>query len=350
MSFDIPQLNSWFEKEKRVFPWRINSSSYSVWISEVMLQQTRASVVVDYFNRWMAIFPSIASLAEASLDSVIKAWEGLGYYSRARNLHKTAKLLAEKYDGELPSDPELLKTFPGMGPYTVGAICSFAFHQRLAAVDGNVMRVLSRLFCLEEDISRGAVQQLLRKKALELLPAEDSWITSEALIELGATLCNKKPQCSLCPLQSCCLAYKKGVAEQLPYKSGKQKTENLFRIVLILLSEEKVAICRCDSGKVMADLFEFPFLELQQPLLPSTSSLEETIEEKWGMEASFFMALPQQKQTFTKYRAQLYPLVFKCKKKTAIPDFQWTSQSSLENYPFSSGHRRVLQAFKNKIM
>ena len=154
-----------------------------------MLQQTQVAVVIPYFLHWMQRFPTIHHLAKASLDEVVKAWEGLGYYSRVRHLHEAAKYLVEHFNGQLPSEEEDLKKIKGLGPYTIGAILSFAFHQKKAAVDGNVIRVLTRYFGLEEDISKVATVNKLRQLAQELLPDEEPWIVNEALIELGATLC-----------------------------------------------------------------------------------------------------------------------------------------------------------------
>src|ERR1700722_10190653 len=180
--FDIDSLKDWFVREKRDLPWRENPSPYAVWISEVMLQQTQASVVIPYFERWMARFPTVAVLAEASQGEVIKMWEGLGYYSRVRHLHQAAKDLMYRYAGDLPRTREGLEGIKGIGPYTRGAILSFAFHQKAAAVDGNVLRVLARYFAIEEEIEKA--KKSITELTESILPEEEPWIVMEGLIEL----------------------------------------------------------------------------------------------------------------------------------------------------------------------
>jgi A/G-specific adenine glycosylase len=210
------ELNSWFLENRRELPWRIDPTPYRVWISEVMLQQTRASVVIPYFERWMTLFPDVAALAAAPIERVIKTWEGLGYYSRARNLHRGAQQMVESFGGEVPSDREALMSIKGLGPYTIGAILSFGFQKRAAAVDGNVTRVLARYFSIEENVGRQSVKRLIGEKAEAILDEREPWVTAEALIELGATVCTPKPFCELCPLQKSCLG--KDKAESLPIK------------------------------------------------------------------------------------------------------------------------------------
>ena len=166
----MEKLHEWFQENQRSFPWRQAPTPYQVWISEVMLQQTRAIVVIDYFNRWMKAFPDIFSLTRATLEEVIKAWEGLGYYSRARNMHKAAELIVKRWNGQLPDQREDLEDIPGLGPYTIGAILAFGFHQKAVALDGNVLRVLSRYFCIEENICTARVRQGGIARAVQAAP------------------------------------------------------------------------------------------------------------------------------------------------------------------------------------
>jgi A/G-specific adenine glycosylase len=200
-------LNTWFEENRRAFPWREDPTPYSVWVSEVMLQQTRASVVVPYFERWMITFPSVAALAVAPIEQVIKMWEGLGYYSRARNLHRGAQQIVDDFGGVIPSTKEELLKIRGLGPYTVAAILSFGFKQRAAAVDGNVLRVITRYAWIDQDIQKVATKRVVAEFVESFLDEKQPWVTSEALIELGATICTPAPRCALCPIQSGCAAY-----------------------------------------------------------------------------------------------------------------------------------------------
>lgn len=208
-SFNQKALVEWFNKQKRPLPWRKNPSPYAVWVSEVMLQQTQVAVVIPYFQRWMERFPTIQALAESSIEDAIKQWEGLGYYARAKNLHAGAKQVVANFDGELPSKVEALSRIKGLGPYTVGAIRAFAFHERSAAVDGNVLRFLTRYFAIEEDIAKIGTQKKITALAESLLPEKEPWVFAEALIEFGATVCKKAPLCFECPLNKSCAGLKK---------------------------------------------------------------------------------------------------------------------------------------------
>jgi A/G-specific adenine glycosylase len=341
-SADIASLKEWFSQEKRDLPWRNNPTPYHVWISEVMLQQTRVAVVLEYFERWIKKFPTIESLAFSSLEEVIKTWEGLGYYSRARNLHEAAKYLVENHDGELPNNREKLEKIKGLGPYTVGAILSFAFKQKAAAVDGNVFRVLSRYYLIEEDIQKTKVQKKIREMTESLLPSLEPWVAMEALIELGATICGKDPKCSLCPLQLGCLGYESGSPASLPYKSRKTEYVPLFRHVFIIKQGSEILLRKEMAGKIMQGLHEFPYLEFTGKKRSNTF-LEEYLLETFGTKASFCQELSSVKQFFTKFKAELFPSVWEVEKKFSKDDYQWITLEKAKELPFSSGHKRILQ-------
>lgn len=343
---NFKRLKSWFLNEKRDLPWRNQPSPYAVWISEVMLQQTQVSVVIPYFERWMIRFPTIHALAEAKLDEVIKVWEGLGYYSRARCLHEGAKFVVEHYQGQLPSDEESLKKIKGLGPYTVAAILSFAFRLPAAPVDGNVIRVLSRYFSIEDDFSKNTSLNNLRKIALEILPDNESWIQNEALIELGATICKKKPNCHQCPLRPDCQSYIKGNPESFPFKSLKIKTEYLYRSVPVLMYDDHYLVKRGQKGQIMSDLHEFPFFETTQKGW-TIKQLSKKLIEQWGLEAEYVESLPSVQHSFTKYQVQLNPTLFKCKTRSLIDGYIWLSKKELNNLAFSSGHRRIFLSLRN---
>lgn len=334
---DIEKLRHWFFLNRRALPWRENPSPYEVWISEVMLQQTRVSVVVPYFNRWMHLFPTITSLGEANLEKVIKVWEGLGYYSRARSLHAGALYLTQHHGGELPSTAKDLQKVKGLGPYTIGAILSFAFKQKEAAVDGNVLRVLSRYDALEEPIDKLAVQKKLRDRCQALLPEKEPWIVMEALIELGALVCQKKPSCNLCPLKGSCQAFKDCKAGLLPLKSKREKTIHLHRVVAVIHSEKALLLKKGQKGKVMEGLAEFPYFD--KGTRP---------EEALGIPLEPLGPLPQVTHSFTKYKAFLYPHLYRAQERE-VEDYEWIPFDRIPSIPFSSGHRRILQTFlKNR--
>lgn len=336
----MKELNEWFSQNKRDFPWRQDPTPYKVWISEVMLQQTRAIVVCSYFERWIDLFPDVFALANAPLEKVIKAWEGLGYYSRARNIHKGASQIVEKFGGEIPGRREELELIAGLGPYTIGAILSFGFKQKAAAVDGNVFRVLSRYFYIEENISKPAVRRKFEAKALECLPDEAPWITMEALIELGATVCRPKPDCNVCPLQQKCQG--KSRALFLPVKNGEKETIVLKRAVFLIESEGKMLVRKGEPGKIMADLYEFPYFEMQERW--SVKKMIETIQKKLGLSVKMDAKLQETSHTFTRYKAHLYPYKMQATSFQEVEGYQWVDLQSLSQLPFSSGHRRVLNS------
>jgi A/G-specific adenine glycosylase len=336
-------LHRWFLETRRPFPWRDRPTPYRVWISEVMLQQTRASVVIPYFERWMELFPDPQVLARASLEEVIKAWEGLGYYGRARHLHEGARQIVDQFSGKIPKKREHLEKIKGLGPYMVNAILSFAFHQRAAAVDGNVSRVLARHFLIEDDILRHASKKKIQMLADELLDETKPWVTAEALIELGATICSQKPLCESCPLRETCLAFKENRADQFPIKSREQSLTTLSRSVAVIEENNSVLVKKGAPGKVMADLYEFPYFEgLARPL-------PQHIQALWGLQTTFVRSLPFVQHSFTRYQAHLFPIYLRALTRKEIPDYEWVSLDDISQLPFSAGHRRILEHFLKRV-
>lgn len=337
---ELNKLRNWFLGIRRSLPWRENHTPYAVWVSEVMLQQTQVAVVVPYFERWMLRFPSIKALAEADIDEVIKQWEGLGYYSRARNLHQGARYVMGNFKGELPKTVDELSQIKGLGPYTIGAIRSFAFHQRAAAVDGNVLRVLARYFQIEEEIDRPRTINQMRAIAEDLLPNIEPWVISEALIELGAVVCGRQPNCQICPLKGSCQGYLAGKAAELPKRSPRKMTEHLFRAVGVFICDGHILLKRCESGQIMSGLHEFPYFEIASKA--SDKHVDEAITNFYP-EAVLKCRLKDVKHTFTHHRVLLKPAVYHVTKRFDAAGYQWLSMNCLSQLAFSSGHRRLLQ-------
>lgn len=328
-------LRDWFLKNKRVFPWREDPSPYRVWISEVMLQQTRAAVVVEYFNRWMAKFPTVESLANACEADVIKLWEGLGYYARARNLHQGARFVIDHFNWKIPSTYQELLTIKGLGPYTAGAILSFAFHKKAPALDGNVMRVLSRFLGFAKDVQKHKKE--LTEHLRGLLPDKDPHVVMEALIELGALICAKTPKCEVCPLQATCKAYAENTVELLPIKTKKPPIQTLHRAVLCITCEERVLLKLNPKGAIMADLWEFPYIECDdEPLLSQVKK-----KSIGDLEIDFDSPLKGVIHHFTRYKCHLYPYRFTAKECVDVTGYQWISLEEIGSLPFSSGHKKV---------
>lgn len=332
-------LDEWFLANKRSFPWRDNPTPYRVWISEVMLQQTRASVVVSYFERWMAQFPTVFALASAPIELVIKAWEGLGYYSRARNIHAAAKVIIEKHGGELPNTKQALLALPGLGPYTVGAILSFGFRQRAVAVDGNVARVIARYAWIDEEISKSSAKQKLAQATEHLLSRDTPWISMEGLIELGATLCTGAPLCHACPLQKDCVAHKKEMATALPIKSAPPKVEKIARGLAIVEAEGHVLFRKNQGDQLMGDLWEFPYFEETTSLL----SVKKKLMNLLGETPVLIEKLGVVEHSFTRFSASLFPYRFRIPECKPVAGFCWVARDKLPELPFSSGHRKLVK-------
>ena len=256
----VDPLIGWYEANKRDLPWRHNSTPYRVWVSEIMLQQTRVDPVIPYYLRFMEAFPDVNALADAPEDVLMKYWEGLGYYSRARNLQKAAMLIAEA--GEFPKTFEEWLALPGIGAYTAGAICSIALGLPTPAVDGNVLRVLSRVLCSEEDISKDIVKKSFTEALSKVYPKDKTSEFTQALMELGATVClpNGEPLCDQCPIKSLCIASKEEKTDDIPYKAPKKQRKIEDKTVLILRNGESVALRQRPEKGLLAKLWEFPNL------------------------------------------------------------------------------------------
>ena len=257
----LPQIADWYSLSRRVLPWREEPTPYRVWISEIMLQQTRIETVIPYYRRFLEELPDVAALAAAEEDRLLKLWEGLGYYSRARNLKKAAQLVLRDWGGELPRTAAELKKLPGIGDYTAGAIASIACGQPEPAVDGNVLRVLSRLLESEGDVLSPAVKKAMTGLLREHYPGGDAAaLCTEGLMELGETVCvpNAAPKCGLCPLRTLCRARQKGTAERFPVKTPPRPRRIEERTVLLLRCGGRWAIRQRESSGLLAGLWEFP--------------------------------------------------------------------------------------------
>lgn len=250
----------WYDDNKRVLPWRENASPYRVWVSEIMLQQTRVEAVKPYFERFIDTLPKIGDLACVEEQVLLKLWEGLGYYNRARNLKKAAEIVDSDYLGVLPDNYELLLTLPGIGNYTAGAIASIAYGKKAAAVDGNVLRVLSRVTADDTDILNPALKRQIENEILQIIPDNRPGDFNQALMELGATVClpNGLPKCDTCPWQPFCVAEKTNRVMDLPKRAPKKKRRIEEKTILIIRDSEKCMINKRDSKGLLAGMYEFP--------------------------------------------------------------------------------------------
>lgn len=255
-------LLSWYDHNRRILPWREEPSAYHVWISEIMLQQTRVEAVKSYYDRWIRRLPDPAALAVVGDDELMKLWEGLGYYNRARNLKKAAVRLMEEYDGQLPGDYEKLKELPGIGEYTAGAIASIAFGIRVPAVDGNALRIASRMLAEEREVENGRVKREIRDQILKIMPEERPGDFNQALMDLGSMIClpGGRPLCDRCPWESKCISAGRGSQEQYPVRKKKKKRRKEKLTVFLITVKDRICLHKRPASGLLADMWEFPNL------------------------------------------------------------------------------------------
>ena len=268
------ELLSWYRKHRRDLPWRRSRNPYHIWISEVMLQQTRVETVIPYFHRFIERFPTMEALAEAPEEDVLKLWEGLGYYSRARNLQGAVREVQERYGGTVPDTLKEISTLKGVGPYTAGAVLSIAYNKPEPAVDGNVMRVLSRYFLIEEDIMKVSTRGIMEKLAKELIPEGAAGDFNQGLMELGAMVCTpRSPHCLTCPVMEHCAAREAGMEEELPVKKKAKPPRPEYRIAALIEgtgpNQGKVLIRQRPQEGLLARMWELPHTEVPFTYSPS---------------------------------------------------------------------------------
>ncbi|MFC4355683.1 A/G-specific adenine glycosylase [Chryseomicrobium palamuruense] len=257
-------LIAWYQEEKRDLPWRRTSDPYHIWISEVMLQQTRVDTVIPYYERFTKAFPTMKDLAAAEEDHLLKLWEGLGYYSRARNLQAGVREVIERYGAEIPKSREEISTIKGIGPYTAGAVLSIAYGVPEHAVDGNVMRVLSRLYALENDIAQAKTRKLFEHLVMDIISPDDPSSFNQGLMELGAVICTpQKPKCLLCPVREACQAFAEGKETILPIKTKKIKSKSVQYNGYVLQRADGKWLVEQRGEGLLAKMWQFPLIELE---------------------------------------------------------------------------------------
>ncbi len=313
-------LAAWFRNAARDLPWRRTQDPYAIFVSELMLQQTQVSTVIPYYERWLARFPDFATLAAAEESEVLSLWQGLGYYSRARNLHKAARHVAGHHGGAMPRDAALIRALPGVGRYTAGAVASFAFDLPEPLVDANVARVLARLMNLREPVDSPAGAKALWEAAESLVPRKGAGAFNGALMELGAILCTTRaPQCLLCPVRPYCAAYAAGTVEELPLKKPRRKMARLDEACAWTIKEGKLLLEQQD-GKRWRGLWKLP-------LLPSAPSSEPLLVAEYP---------------FTHHRVTL--TVYKQPPPSTLRENQaWQPLASLEALALTAPHRRAIE-------
>ena len=325
----VPLLLDWFDRSKRILPWRESADPYRVWVSEIMLQQTRVSAVIPYFHRFLQALPTVETLARADDDQLNKLWEGLGYYSRVRNMKKAAVIVMEQYGGNFPQEPEALKKLPGIGEYTAGAVASIAFGKKVPCVDGNVLRVFARLLNSPADVSSPAVKKQFASWAAQLVPLSRPGDFNQALMELGAVIClpGGEPLCGSCPLHSLCRGRAAGRAAQLPFKAPKKDRVAENRTVLLCLSPRGVLLTRRPERGILAGLWEYP-------CLPGNAAPEEAAGQlrAWGLAPVSLEDAGAARHIFTHREWHMTGYLARCDSPQSPPEgFCWATREELHS-------------------
>jgi A/G-specific adenine glycosylase len=341
--FQDKKLLAWFKKNQRKLPWRKNYNPYWVWVSEVMLQQTQVEQALPYFERFLKKFPTIKSLASSKEQTVLKAWEGLGYYSRARNLHKAAQQVVEKYRSQLPEEKAELEKLPGLGPYMAAAVASIAFKKDEALVDGNVVRVLSRFYGSKKTTQD---REYFLDVARKILPKGKARSFNQALMELGALVCvPKNPLCAKCPLRENCFAFEKGVQEKFPIKVKKKKVPTKVFAAVIVKDDGGYLMRQRTHQGLLANMWEFPMIEMQSFGLP-LKRLERVLESEFGVAVYLEKELGIIKHSYTHFKqvVQIYTAKTAWKPKT----MHVVNTVKLKRLPLSKVNHKILDIIQEK--
>ena len=366
-------LKRWYRRHARDLPWRKTPDPYRVWISEIMLQQTTVAAVIPYYERFLRQFPDVSSLAAARQEQVLQLWEGLGYYSRARNIHKTAGIVVGQYDAQFPQDVASLMKLPGIGRYTAGAIASFAFDRRAPIVEANTLRLYSRLLGYEGDPRSAEGQRLLWDFAETVLPQTQPGEFNQALMELGGTLCSpKEPSCEQCPVKSCCQALPADSVEQIPRPAVKPETTPMTDAYLAIHAYGKYLLWRRGETEWWTGLWDFPRFNLatgeqqpesrssrslpQQGCLPKdrrvptalASQLQKQMLAEAGLQVAVDHFLTEFRHSVTRYRIRVLCLLGSCdsslKRMTQLKtnrEYAWVSPAEFGDYPLTTTARRL---------
>jgi len=352
------QLLDWFADHRVDLPWRRDPTAYHVWLSEIMLQQTQIDTVIPYYMRFLENYPTIEALADADIDAILKQWEGLGYYSRARNLHKTAQIVTTEHDGTFPNTVKGLRQLPGIGPYTAGAIASIAFDISAPVLDGNVIRVFTRLLDIDEDVTQTATKNKLWDIAEEWVPDKRAGDYNQGLMELGQYTCRpSNPNCAECPIQAHCQAYANGTQNDRPVKKKKAPTPHYdVAAGLIRDSDGRLLIAQRPMDGLLGGLWEFPGGK-QEDDETMEACLARELREELAIEVEVGALFVKVKHAFTHFKITLH--AFECVYLGATPphtdpqalevrDWAWVTEDDLDNYSFGKADRQVIQALRDR--
>ena len=338
-------LLEWYPKIRRDLPWRKSKDPYKIWISEIMLQQTQVKTVLPYFNRFCFLFPTVRDLARADLQTVLKAWEGLGYYSRARHLHQAARRIDGSLEGRVPDDWERLRELPGIGDYTAAAVLSIAFDKPYAVVDGNVKRVLSRLFLIEEPVNRPAGHKRYQGVATQLLAARAPGDYNQAMMELGALVCSPgKPDCARCPLTAYCKARRTEATGHYPVRIKTQRTPRHRWVAAVIRKNGRLLLVKRPEKGLLGGLWEFPCYTADSKANPA--AVQDRLAALLGIETAVGNKLVSVAHAYTHFKIRMD--VYLCDwirgrvRLNGPSDWQWIESGRLEAFPLHRAVRKAL--------
>ena len=333
------KLLRWFEKNKRDLPWRKTTDPYAIWVSEIMLQQTQVETVIPYYKTFLKSFPSIRQLAKSDLSKVLKVWEGLGYYSRARNLHRASQIVLNHFHRKIPDTLKDLLNLPGIGRSTAGAILSFAFQKEAPILDGNVKRVLSRLFAVSGSLGEKETERFLWKISESLIPRGHSNPFNQALMDLGSMLCTPiEPQCRRCPLHHFCKGRASGNPERFPAKKVKRTIPHVESVSAVIKKNGKVLLSQRPPRGLLGGLWEFPNWKTERE---ERLRLRNRIQKEMGMNVEVKESVGTFKQTFSHFKLTLH--VFNCEAIDGRGKGKWVPIRKLHLFPMPRIHRRVAE-------
>jgi len=346
-------LLAWYQRHGRDLPWRRSRDPYAIWVAETMLQQTQVGTAIPFYERFLARFPTVEALADAPLDDVLKAWEGLGYYARARNLHRAARQVVQEHGSRLPQSPQLLRRLPGVGRYTAAAVASIAFGQDAAALDANVRRVVCRLYGIDQDPGRPATQRRLEALALALMPPGRAGDANQALMDLGATICTPaNPKCTICPLAELCQAQQTGRQDALPVRAARpDRPHRDVTAAVIRDGNGRFLIAQRPLESMLGGLWEFPGGK-RLPGEELRECLRREIAEELGVEIEVGDLLCAIDHTFTHFHMTLY--AFDCRLVQGAPkylgclDLRWVSPDEAGAFALPVADQKILALLRGQ--
>ena len=339
-------LNRWYLQNRRDLPWRRTQNPYAIWISEVMLQQTQVKTMLPYYARFMEQFPTVSALADADLQMVLKAWQGLGYYSRARNLHRTAQIVVTRMDGRFPQGWESIRRLPGIGDYIAAAVLSIAFGAPYAVVDGNVKRVMARLLLIDEPANRVAGHKVFRTAAQQLLDVQNAGDHNQAMMELGALVCTpRRPRCCRCPLVTHCRAVKKNLTDRFPYRLKKARTPEHRVVVGAIAKNGNLLVVQRQTHGLLGGLWEFPNARLTSGQDPAKACAA-AVRMATGLSVDVTEHIANIRHAYTHFKIHMH--VYRCRWQSGVVQlngpqaFRWVTPEKLADYPIHGAVQIIL--------